>query len=183
MDYLLYSSHYDWSRYHCAFYLLSKLAADEDGHVTAEFFQAFRDNFKQATIVGLILTLAGIVLVLDSYVLYHLHDTSIFWTLLTAVFIVACIAYTFLVSWIYPLLAHFANSTRAMFKNAMLLSLRYLLCSILILVIVFLMILIVVRFFTPAIIFGYGTCAFLQAMLMRKIFISLGQSGDDETSE
>lgn len=157
-----------------------KLVADEDGYVTAEFFRVFRANFKQATVIGLILTLIGIALGFDSYVLYHLHSSSVFWTLLTAVFIVACIAYAFLVSWIFPLLARFDNTTPAMFKNALLLSIRYLLCSIFILVIDFIMILIVVRFFTPAIIFGYGTCAFFHALLMRRIFISLEPQEADE---
>lgn len=155
------------------FYCCQKLVSDEEGYLTQTFFKSFSQNFKQATFIGITLTALGGVLAIDAYALYHLHFTSVFWTLITAIFIVAVIAYLLISTWIYPLLAHFENTTFAMFKNALLLSMRYLICSAFMLLIYFFMLVMIVRIFTPAIIFGFGTCALLCSMLLKKIFLQL----------
>lgn len=61
----------------------------------------------------------------------------------------------------FPLLARFDNTIGAMFKNALFIGVRFLFCTALMAVIYFVMLLIVVRIFTPAVIFGEGLCALL----------------------
>lgn len=162
------------------FYCCQKIANDEDGYLTKAFFHSFKSNFKQGVLIGLITTLLAIILGIDGYVLYHLYNTSAFWSIITALFIVAVVAYVFVIMWIFPLLAHFENTTIAMFKNSMMLSIRFLLCSVLMLAIYFIMLLIIVRFFTPAIIFGFGTCALLNSILLKNIFIQCEQNEINE---
>lgn len=57
-------------------------------------------------------------------------------------------------------MARFENSIPAMFKNSIITGMRFLLCTVLMMVIYFIMTVVVIRFFTPAIIFGEGLCAF-----------------------
>lgn len=50
------------------FYVTLKIAKVEEGNITKSFFRAFRQNFKKATIIWLILLTLGIILALDGYI-------------------------------------------------------------------------------------------------------------------
>lgn len=153
------------------FYVTLKIAKNEEGSLTKAFFHSFRENLKQGTVIWMILLCLGIVLGVDGYVLYHLRFENIFWTLCTAFLLVAAVAYAVILMYIFPLLARFDNTVGAMFKNALFMGIRYLLCTILMAVIYFVMLLVVVRFFTPAVIFGEGLCALLCSYLLSNILL------------
>lgn len=163
------------------FYCTNKMAIDEESYLTRSFFRAFLDNFKQGALVGIPATVIGVALGVDAYLLNHLHNTSRFWTLVFAVFIVASIAYILIISWMFPLLAHYENTIINTLKNAIVLSVRFILCSAMMLAVYFFMLVIVIRIFTPAIIFGMGTCAFINSTLLKNIFIMCEKSnGNNE---
>lgn len=151
------------------FYVTLKMARNEEGNITKEFFRAFRRNLKQATGVWLVLCALGAVLAFDGYVFYHMRFENVFWTLCTAVFCVAAAAYAIVLMYIFPLLARFDNTVGAMFKNALFIGVRFLFCTALMAVIYFVMLLVIVRFFTPAVIFGEGLCALLCSYLLSNI--------------
>lgn len=155
------------------FYASLKMVRDEDGYVTSEFFHSFKSNFKQGTVIGLIMTALGIVMAIDGYALSRLRHTSAFWTLMTAIFIIAACAYCIVLMWIFPLLAHFDNTTLAMFKNSIMLGIRFLFCTAFMAVIYFAMLVIIVRVMTPCVIFGMGTCVFFNSILLNNILLQL----------
>lgn len=152
------------------FYVSLKLAKNEEGNITKAFFRSFRENFRQGTVIWLILLAFGLILGLDGYVLYHLRFEHVFWTLCTAALCVVAAAYAIVLMYIFPLLARFDNTIGAMFKNALFIGIRFLLCTALMAAIYFMMLLVVVRFFTPAVIFGEGLCALLCSYLLSNIF-------------
>ena len=158
------------------------MARNEEGNITKDFFHSFKSNFRQSTIVWLILLGIGIILGIDGYVLYHLRFENVFWTIITAVFIVAVIAYAIVLLYIFPLMARFENTIPAMFKNSIITGMRFLLCTVLMMVIYFIMTVVVIRFFTPAIIFGEGLCAFLCSCLLSNIMKLLEEKSISETS-
>ena len=162
------------------FYCCHKLADDSGGYVTRNFFHSFRENFRQGTFIGIIMTVLGIFIGIDGYVLYHLHADSAFWTILTAVYFVATAAYLIVLMYIFALLAYFNNSTIAMFKNSLVIGMRFLLCTALMALIYFTMFVVVVRLFTPCIIFGMGTCALFCSMLLKNIFLQCRQADSVE---
>ena len=143
------------------FYVTLKVARDEEGSITRSFFRSFRQNFKKATIIWLILLALGIVLALDGYVFYHMHSENILWTLGTAIFFVALAAYVIVLMYIFPLLARFENTIKAMFLNSIMLGMRFLLCTALMAAIYLAMAFIIINLFSPMIIFGEGLCALL----------------------
>lgn len=151
------------------FYVTLKMSKNEEGNITKAFFRSFRENFRQGTLIWLILLALGIVLGVDGYVLYHMRFENLFWTLCTAVFCVAAAAYAVILMYIFPLLARFDNTTGAMFKNALFIGIRFLFCTILMAAVYFVMLLVVIRFFTPAVIFGEGLCALLCSFLLSNI--------------
>lgn len=151
------------------FYVTLKIAKDEEGNITKSFFRAFRQNFKKATIIWLILLTLGIILALDGYIFYHMYSENAIWTLGTAIFFVVLAAYAIILMYIFPLLARFENTIKAMFLNSIMLGMRFLLCTALMAVIYFAMAFIVINIFTPAIIFGEGLCALLCSHLLANI--------------
>lgn len=168
------------------FYVTLKIAKNEEGRITSAFFHSFRKNFKQATAIWLILLVIGIVLGIDGYVFYHMRFHNVFWTIGTAVFFVALAAYLIILMYIFPLLSRFENTTRAMFKNALMIGMRFLFCTALMAIIYFSMTVVVVRIFTPAIILGEGLCALFCSYLLSNIFLLMegnpDETGDEENS-
>ena len=151
------------------FYVTLKISKNEEGSITKAFFHSFKENLRQGTVIWLVLLAFGIILGIDGYVLYHMRFENVFWTLCTAVFCVAAAAYAIILMYIFPLLARFDNTIGAMFKNALFIGVRFLFCTALMAVIYFVMLLIVVRIFTPAVIFGEGLCALLCSCLLSNI--------------
>jgi len=161
------------------FYVSLKMARNEEGNITSQFFQAFKDNFRFSTKVWLILLALGIVLGVDGYVLRGMFSENVFWTLNTAVFIVVVICYVVVMMYVFPLMARFENTVRRMLINSFFVGLRYLFCTILMAAIYFAMILIVIRFFTPAVIFGEGLCAYLCSYLLNPVLDSLAEKAEE----
>ena len=114
--------------------------------------------------------------------MYHLRFENAFWTILTAVFIVAVIAYAVILMYIFPLMARFDNTILEMFKNSIIVGVRFLLCTVLMAVIYFLMAVVIIRIFTPAIIFGEGLCAFLCSLLLSNILKLLEEKSSSTES-
>ena len=162
------------------FYVTLKMAKDEEGNVTKAFFHSFRANFKQATKIWLILLITGILLACDGYIFYHMRFENALWVLGTAIFLVAAAAYCILLMYIFPLLARFDNTIPAMFKNSIMIGMRFLICTFLMALIYIVMAATVIFLFTPAVIFGEGLCALLCSFLLSK---SLEQCEDRNPEE
>lgn len=153
------------------FYVSLKVAKNEEGSITKAFFHSFKANFRQSTVIWLILLVVGIVLGFDAYIFYHMRFDNVFWTVGTAIFLVAVAAYAIVLMYIFPLLARFDNTIGAMFKNSIMLGMRFLLCTAIMAVIYFVMVYIIINVFTPIIIFGEGLCALLCSYLLSNILL------------
>lgn len=152
------------------YYVTLKIADDTEGDITMQFVRSFRDNFRQATVIWLILVALGLVLGTDIYVLNGLRNSStgaaaILWTLMLALVIAACIVYVIVALFVFPLLARVENTTPAMFRNALLIGMRYLNCTILVFAIHAAMLVVVVRLFSPLLLFAEGLCALASSYL------------------
>ncbi|MBQ8490384.1 MAG: YesL family protein [Pseudobutyrivibrio sp.] len=159
-------------------YCTGKIARDEEGYITKAFFSSFKDGFLKSTIIGIIMTVLGVVLAVDAYVMYHLCFTSAFWTLVSAILVVACIAYIIVLLWVFPLNARFENTIINMFKNSIMLGMRFIFCTVIMAGIYVIMAYLIYYVCTPLIIFGVGTCALFSAMLMKNILIQCEEQSE-----
>ena len=170
------------------YYASLKLIREEDNKVTRQFFRSFRENFKQATVLWLILLGLGLFLGADGYILYHLRlsaagPLAVMWTLILAVVIAASVVYVIVLLYVFPLLASVCNTNRAMLKNAFLIGTHYLFATILIFAVHFAMFFVVVAWFTPLIVFGEGLCALISAWLLNSILIASSGTPEDRKAE
>ena len=114
------------------YYTSFKIAKDEGSFITTMFFRSFRQNFKQATIIWMIMLAVGLAIGADAILLFQLHRTTtgaaaVVWTLLLAVIFACAIFYAIVLAHIFPLLSIASNTTANMFKNAFLIRLGALL--------------------------------------------------------
>ena len=166
------------------YYACLKVIRDEESHAWKLFFHSFKENFKQATQLWLILLGAGLFLGADGYILYHLRKSStgvmpVIWTLILALVIAASIMYVIVLLYIFPLLASVHNTNAAMIKNAFLIGTHYLFATILIFAVHFAIFFAVVAVFTPLIIFGMGLVAMICSWILNSLLISVSGTPED----
>lgn len=167
------------------YYTALKIVREEDRSLTRMFFRSFRENFRQSTVLWLILFAIGLLLAGDGYIVYHLRASStgvpaVMWTLILALLIVAAVAYVIVLFFVFPLVASVSNTNWAMLKNSFFIGTHYLFCTILVFAVHFAMFFAVVRIFTPLIIFGEGLCALLSSYLMSNVLRACSYDPDTE---
>lgn len=170
------------------YYVMLKLARGEEGNVTSMFFRSFKENFKQATVLWLIMLAAGIFLGLDGYILVNLRRTAagplaVFWTILLAVVIAAAVFYVIVLIYLFPLVASVRNTNWAMLKNSFLIGAHYLFCTILVFAIHFVVFFVTVRFFTPLLLLGEGLSAMLSSILLWRVIDACTYDPDEEDED
>lgn len=98
--------------------LVLRIVRQKDSAVTGAYFRAFRENFRQGTLVWLIL-LAGYGLVALDFFLVGKMEIPVIRPLLAVVLgVLVCISL-----YAFPILARFSNRVSAVIKNALFMSL------------------------------------------------------------
>lgn len=100
------------------YYTVHKVIKNDRGYLSQEYFSSFKDNFKQSTIIWLILFAAGFLLYADARILIRLGDNG---NALGNAFFFFEILIFFEVMWgvyIFSYMARFENTVKNIFKNA-----------------------------------------------------------------
>ena len=165
-----------------------KMARGEEPSLTDQFVRGFKQDFKQSTLLWLVMLGSGALLGLDGYILFHLSRTTtgrraILWTLLLALIIAAGVVWVIILTYVFPLVASVENTSAAMLKNSFFIGTHYLFCTILVIFIHFVMFFIVVRIFTPMIIFGEGICALVSSFLLARVIAVCSYDPDAAEAE
>ena len=103
----------------------------EHGVITS-YFRAFRDNWKQATALWLLLLFLGCTACLNIRIFSRMPGVISY---AAALFALLFVLVLLIAAWVFPLLSQFDNSISAMLKNAVFLSLGHLPRSILLVLI------------------------------------------------
>ena len=159
-------------------YASLKVVRGQEYNAGALFFRSFKQNFKQATQLWLILLSAGILLGGDIWILLHLRagttgTPAVFWTLLLAPVIAASVVFVIVLLWVFPLLASVDNTNTAMLKNSFLIGTHYLFATIMMFAIHFAMAYVIISLFTPMFLMGEGLCVLICAWLIDRVLHSV----------
>ena len=105
------------------YYVLMKVVRDEeDVKLIPTFFQGFKSNFKQATVMNLISLVLGAILLADAY--YWFFGQGSMATISFAIFFAAFVWLVCIMSYAYPLQAQFYNTVKQTLINGAILSMR-----------------------------------------------------------
>lgn len=152
-------------------YVALKMVRNEEGYVTKAFFKSFKENFKQATIIWLIMLLAAAVIIGDFFIFVFSSITFPSW--IKVALIAISIVVIFATMHVFPILARFENTVANTFKNSLYMGILSLPKTILMMVIWVIPILITTYLFQifPVVIgLGISGPVFLSAMLYNKTF-------------
>lgn len=106
------------------YFAMMKRIRTNEGQVTANFFRSFRANFRQATILWLIVAAVGAVLWLDMNFCFTWGGTA--GKIMLAGCSVLLVPCWMVLLYLFPVLAKFEGSLFTTFKNALLMSVRHL---------------------------------------------------------
>ena len=106
------------------YYVTLKMVRNEDAYIVRSFFKSFKQNFKQATIINLIMLLIGVVLYIDLNVSKAMQGGS--GQIFQVIFMAFVLIYFILFLYVYPVLARFYNTIKNTIKNALFMAVRYL---------------------------------------------------------
>lgn len=110
----------------CAKYYVSmKMARGEDVYVTKSFFKSFKENFKQASIIGVVIAIIGALLVMDWYNVIWGNSQNMNFYLKIILLIISYLVWS-IAFCIFPILGYYHVSTSELVKAAVLMSLLYL---------------------------------------------------------
>ena len=155
-------------------YVVLKMVKDEEGYITRSFFKSFKENFKQATLMWLMLLVVFILLVADFMIFRFSGIVFPGWCQIALTAIAVLIM--FATMHLFPLLSRYENSIRATYKNSLFMGILHLPKTILMMLcwIVPIKITIYVESFFPIVFFlGISGPAFLNALLYKKSFQQL----------
>lgn len=118
------------------YYVTLKLVRDEEGSTAKAFFKSFRENFKQATAIWLVLLVAGTLIVGDIYFFIRVQNMSpSLRMVMLAIFAGFGLIWCGIGLFVFPLQCRFYNPVKKTLFNAFFLSIRHFLQTIGILVI------------------------------------------------
>lgn len=166
-------------------YMSLKLVRDEESYLTRDFFKSFKQNFKQSTIVWMIMLVTFFVIGLDIYIMNGLGEKVhvALRAIVTIVAIFVLLASTF----IFPVISKFEYPLLRTIKNAFLISLLQLPKTLLMIVMnvaPWVIIIVSTKWALLSFIFGLSAPAYGGAWLYNRFFQSLEdqmQKVDDTT--
>lgn len=151
------------------YYTAMKAVKYEDGYVARRFFKSFKENFKQSTIIWLIMLFAGFLCgwYLSYSIETHKSVLTMFSTILTCV-------YVFILIYVFPLQSKFDNKITVTIRNAFLLSVKNFPWTLL--MIVALGLIGLFSYFYTIVLFivvicGAGVYGYLTAFIFNRVFL------------
>lgn len=150
------------------YYVMLKRVRDEEGNVTQQFFRSFKQNFKQGTIIGLIMTVCGLLFGFD--IMFYRDAQGEISTVLWWLSMVMFILYLMVLTYIFPMLAKFENTIKNYFIFSVYLSIRHFGQTVLMILILAAMVLVMFYIYPPLILLFMGVTAYLDSKMLVKIF-------------
>lgn len=168
------------------YYVSLKILRGEDPYLWQNFFKAFRQNFKQATLVWLILLAASVLLGMDFYII-NSQDTVLFAVVRVLLWIISGILFCIFL-YVFPVISHFVCSTKQAFKNSLYMIIGFLPYTVIMLIvcgIVLYLCTVSARIFAMVILLsgicGHSVIAFTFCIFFDRIFRKY--EPEEETSE
>lgn len=101
-------------------YVTLKMKDGEEGYIVRTFFRSFRENFKQSTIIWLIMLVLAVVMSLDFMIIGSMEGTM---AMVMKVLVgVGALIWLMVFLYVFPLQSRFYNTIRSTVQNAVLLS-------------------------------------------------------------
>lgn len=164
------------------YYTVNKVIRNNRSYIWKEFWHAFRTNFKQSTLVWLILIFIYAIMGIDCYIMFQYAKAGVSYGSLYIVFAVLMLIVTMWANYLFPYMARFENTLKAVLKNCVIMALLNLGKSVVLLVL-FLAALVVTYVFFPAIMILPAVYMLLANFILEKVFVKYMTPEDIEAEK
>ncbi len=161
---------------------------DSVSSIMRDFFQSFKEDFKQATPVYLILLIPTAAVVMNAMLIFNPENSAAVPSYLLVIWFISALILLFISSFVYPVMAFFADSIFKTLRNAMVLALANLPRTILISILNLLPVILLfvnLSFFLQSSIFwlliGGALVAYLNMSILKPVFKKLVPSEFEDT--
>lgn len=165
-------------------YMTLKIVRNEECYIARGFFKSFKENFKQSTLIWLLLLVLIIVLAGD---LFIINTSGIeFNAIVQGLITVAAILVVFTTLYVFPVLARFRNTIKGTLKNALLMSIMQFPKTIIMIVVYLIpviLFLFVYQVIPIVLLFGLSAPAWVSAKLNNKLFKTLEDKFKESQAE
>ncbi|MCM1112074.1 MAG: DUF624 domain-containing protein [Muribaculum sp.] len=167
-------------------YMALKMVRNEEGYITRGFFKAFKENFRQSTVIWLLFLLVAAVLGAD-YRILKTTDIEIDGIVRTLILLFGILT-VFTLMFVFPVQAKFSNTVKRTIWNSFVFSVVQFPKTILMIILYALPYVILyfsLRVLPVVFVFSLSLPAFASAKLYNKLFLRLeeqilAQSGENE---
>lgn len=101
-------------------YVALKMKDEEEGYIIRSFFRSFKLNFKQATLIWLLMLFLGVFIGLDFVIIGSMEGTAA--ALMKVLVGMGAMIWLMIFVYVFPLQARFYNSIKATMQNAIILA-------------------------------------------------------------
>ena len=164
------------------YYTVNKVIRNNRSYIWKEFWHAFRTNFKQSTLVWLILIFIYAIMGIDCYIMFQYAKAGVSYGSLYIVFAVLMLIVTMWANYLFPYMARFENTLKAVLKNCVIMALLNLGKSVVLLVL-FLAAFVVTYVFFPAIMILPAVYMLLANFILEKVFVKYMTPEDIEAEK
>ena len=171
---LLYSHYYRRSGIYLHALCGTEDRAHEESYITRSFFKSFKTNFRQATLIWLLILLIAAVLGGDYYIITK--SGIQFSSVLVVLIMAAAVLVICTTLYVFPVLAKFDNTIMGTIRNAFIMSILQLPKTVVMFVMAFfplIIYLVSLRLIPIIFLFGFSLPAYASAMLYNKFFQKL----------
>lgn len=161
-----------------------KVVADEESYITKDFFKAFKNNFKQATMLWII---CGLLLSLFGYTIYVLMTSGLSYAhVAMGIMGIPIILIAFTLLYAFPIMSKFENTMLNTAMNSLLISLAKFPMTVLMLVFSAIPILLVlnsIKWVPLLILCGFSLVAYVNGSFMNRFFDKIIKTNEQEEQE
>ena len=166
-----------------AYYMGFKMVKNEETYIIKGFFKAFKENFKQATILWIFVLIIMAVIVADYRIILYsgIAFASGLRIAMVSVTLIAALGIVF----VFPLQARFQNTVKHTFKNAFLMALSHLPSAFLLIIIYavpYLILWLVPRLFPVVFLLGFGGIFYFKSFVLLRVFRKYESAEETEKS-
>lgn len=168
-----------------------KMVKNEESYIVRGFWDAFKSNFKQSTIIWLIMLVSGAFIGFDIYLAYCSEFS--FGNIIFYIFLAIAVIYIMIFSFIFPLESKFDNPINNSFKNALFMGIVHMfpwtliiiaLNSLSVLLFIFLTDIFFTYIFPIMLLCGFSSIAYFNSKYFNKIFeCYIPKEKEEETTE
>ncbi len=161
-----------------AYYMGFKMVKNEETYIIKGFLKAFKENFRQATIIWILVLFLAAVIMMDYRIILYSGIEFVSWVriAMVSVTLVAALGLVF----VFPLQARFQNTVKHTIKNAFLMALSHLPSAfvlILVYAVPYFILYLVPQIFPVVFLLGFGGIFYFKSFVLLRVFRKYESTG------